>query len=255
MQQVQQTEVPILRSFYLKHKDIGTVHVIARSNMRSITAHWKQGILQVGVPRGLYKSVLDEYLDRVGPRALDAKPNNYSPLDPITTDFFTVRFVRDASRPGYVWVKDNNRDSVIAVSSELDVNAPAVGRTISKVVLTLAAFQARVYDPQNHHLVGNRLLAEAAAVAEELGVKVLSWKMSRGIRTLGTCTALGVISISNAVMFLPADLRRFIYCHELAHITYPNHSTEFHALVNKYVGGTEKDCIDRIKHFNWPILK
>jgi predicted metal-dependent hydrolase len=56
-------------------------------------------------------------------------------------------------------------------------------------------------------------------------------------------------------MLLPEHLVRYIILHEYAHLTHMDHSPAFHALVNQYTGGKEKELEKELKQFVWPIIK
>ena len=100
------------------------------------------------------------------------------------------------------------------------------------------------------------LINYAWQVAEELNIKPSSFVASNGFRRLGTCNvATKQIRLSYALLFMPEHLVRYIICHELAHLTHPNHSKEFHELCNKLVGGKEKEYSREVNHFEWPVLK
>ena len=93
-------------------------------------------------------------------------------------------------------------------------------------------------------------------MAVELNIKPSSFVASNGFRRLGTCNvSTKQIRLSYALLFMPEHLVRYIICHELAHLTHPNHSKEFHDLCNKLVGGKEKEYSREVNHFEWPVLK
>ena len=74
---------------------------------------------------------------------------------------------------------------------------------------------------------------------------------------LGHCTAREprTIQLSRNLMFLSERLVRYVICHELAHLTHMNHSPEFHALVDRYTGGRERELEQELKHYPWPIVR
>ena len=41
----------------------------------------------------------------------------------------------------------------------------------------------------------------------------------------------------------------------VAHLPEMNHSQRFHLLCNKYCNGLEKQYINELKHYHWPVLK
>ena len=56
-------------------------------------------------------------------------------------------------------------------------------------------------------------------------------------------------------MYMPDELRRYVICHELAHLTYHNHSKAFHALADRYLDGRERELDARLKAFRLPLVR
>lgn len=65
----------------------------------------------------------------------------------------------------------------------------------------------------------------------------------------GSCTREGNISLSLYLAALPDELIDFVCVHELCHRIHPNHSAEFHALVNLHTGGREKELAKQLKNY------
>lgn len=65
----------------------------------------------------------------------------------------------------------------------------------------------------------------------------------------GSCTREGNISLSLFLVTLPDDLIEFVCIHELCHTVHPNHSAEFHALVDHHTEGREKELQKRMKNY------
>lgn len=63
----------------------------------------------------------------------------------------------------------------------------------------------------------------------------------------GSCTSQGNISLSLFLMTLPQHLRDYVIIHELCHTVHHNHSAQFHSLVNKIVGGNEKQLASELR--------
>jgi predicted metal-dependent hydrolase len=66
----------------------------------------------------------------------------------------------------------------------------------------------------------------------------------------GSCTREGNISLSLYLAALPDELVEYVCIHELCHTVHPNHSAEFHALVDFYIGGREKVLQKELKMFS-----
>ncbi len=65
----------------------------------------------------------------------------------------------------------------------------------------------------------------------------------------GSCTREGNISLSLFLAALPEELIEFVCIHELCHTVHPNHSAEFHNLVNLHTSGREKELQKRLKNY------
>lgn len=75
--------------------------------------------------------------------------------------------------------------------------------------------------------LGTRLQAEATA--HGFGFSAVRIRLQR--TRWGSCSTRGVISLNLALLFQPADVVRYLLCHELAHTRHMNHSPRFWACV------------------------
>ncbi len=66
----------------------------------------------------------------------------------------------------------------------------------------------------------------------------------------GCCTARGNLSLSLYLMLLPSRLRDFVLLHELCHTVHLNHSPHFHALLDKCLGGRERELNNELKSYH-----
>lgn len=244
----------ITQSFVYRHTKYDDVTVSVRRNARRMSIRWQRGKVLVTMPPGVRYSDFVKMFDESS-HWLDAHtPKLYSNLEPIVTDFFTITFERNMERPGTVWPSRVANPSVIVVSNDLDPDHPEVAARISQIVARLAAVHSNIYD-NRHRVVGNKLIEEAKAVSAGLGVSPRKWKVSDGQRVLGSCTGRNDINLSTTLMFLPAKLRHYVYCHELAHLTHHNHSAEFHNLLESYLGAPESEYTDLYKTVRLPLLR
>ncbi len=90
-----------------------------------------------------------------------------------------------------------------------------------------------------------RILAE---VSERTGLKYRRVTVRKTHSRWGSCTREGNISLSLYLAALPDELVEYVCIHELCHTVHPNHSSEFHALVDFHTGGREKELQKRLKN-------
>lgn len=214
------------------------------STARRISARWKNNELCVVVPPGTRMRDVVAVLQPLIPRIMAKRPKlKYHEGQVIEYPEFKVAIQRQDVKPLVVTLTGATLAPVISVGSQLDFENPEVTAIVSRMMCHIA----RKVAPQV-------LLSRAREIAARLGLTPRQWKISTGRRTLGTCHADKSISLSQVVVFLSPELRDYIICHELAHLTEMNHSPRFHQLCDNYCGGREKELIAKLKKFNWPIL-
>ena len=95
----------------------------------------------------------------------------------------------------------------------------------------------------------------------ELPAKVEHWARHFGFRygrvtiratrsKWGSCSGVCNISLSLFLMKLPPHLRDYVIIHELCHTVHHNHSAEFHALVDRCLGGNEKYLRSELRRYS-----
>lgn len=65
----------------------------------------------------------------------------------------------------------------------------------------------------------------------------------------GSCTARNDLSLSLYLMALPEHLRDYVIVHELCHTVHHDHSSRFHALVDRCLEGREKILDKELKSY------
>lgn len=145
------------------------------------------------------------------------------------------RGIRVVETPLYITVYVNDQIDITTEQAQYAINT-----VLKKVAFVLA---------QRH------LISEGRDVARPLGVSVGGWRIGRGTMTLGTCSSKKIITLSAMLGFLPLHLRRYVVMHELTHLTYMNHSTEFYDLLDRFAGGRLQLLRQELKAFDWPILR
>ena len=233
---------------HIEDKEFGKIYVELRRGMTSgrFTYH-TDGSLLMRAPLGVSIADLKRMVDvnREQLRRLP-RPEGVSFHLGQVIECYKCRVVIESQNrmPGYIlnhWDEDTLH---LQVHESADLNDEGVKRTISTVI-------GRAMEVQAHAA----LLPFAHKVADELGLQPAGFEVGRGMRKLGHCTSKRIIQLSRNLMFLPQELIRYIICHELAHLTHMNHSPEFHALVNQYTDGHERDLEQQLRHFHFPILK
>lgn len=65
----------------------------------------------------------------------------------------------------------------------------------------------------------------------------------------GSCHSGKGISLNYYLFFLPPELINAVICHELAHLSYANHSSDFKNLLNQYLSGNRKILESELKRY------
>lgn len=166
----------------------------------------------------------------------------YAPGQRIEMPELAIEFRRQSFAPDRVACMARMPVTLVEVGSELDFDNAELQQLLGKVVMRVAlALAPRI------------LLPRAREIAGRVGTAPASWRVYSGRRVLGSCNSRGEVALSCACVFLPPELRDFIVCHELAHLTEMNHSARFHSLCDLYLGGNEKFLIGQLRRFQWPL--
>lgn len=78
-------------------------------------------------------------------------------------------------------------------------------------------------------------------LATQTGLRYTKLTIRAARTKWGSCSAQNGISLSLYLMTLPEHLRDFVILHELCHTVHHNHSARFHALLDRLVGGRERE--------------
>lgn len=187
----------------------------------------------------IVRKMLTEHADKLGPAPL------YTRGQVIETSFGSISITSGAGRRG-LRLRETNEGFEVGVSPALDIASRPVILAIANGLKQIGTL-----------IVHRHILDEAREIAIETGAGMPdSWTVGHGRSTFGTCRRRGAsteISLSYTMAFLPAELRRYIVCHELAHLREMNHSPRFHALCNAYCGGLEAELSRRLRHHPLPL--
>lgn len=232
--------------YYIDDKEFGMVFITVRSNMRNITMRWKGGSLYMNVPPGAPKERLEQVLDELRPKLRESLTKDdlaYHIGQEIRCYGFKIVIDEQTKYHDRIIFSKNDNVVTVSVPSGIDLTTHSSKEWMSRALKTVA------------HNEAARLLPLAQKVTARLGVSPEHFEIGRGLRKLGHCTPKRVIQLSGNLLFLPEELIEYIICHELAHLTYMNHSPQFHALVNRYVNGQEKALEKKLKSFHWPVIR
>ncbi len=227
------------------HSVLGDVCVSVRSDARRFVARWRDGAVHLTVPVGVGESEIRDVLDRFAPRLMAKRPDvSYYPGMTIPLDGFAFEIKSQSHRPSSILVTVTEDRAYLEVGTDIDMSSDKGRLMINSMMCRVAA------------KVAPRLLLPAAReLARRHGLSPVSWHIMSGYRTLGKCTSARTIHLSHALVFLPKELRDYIVCHELAHLTHMSHSRRFHELCNRYCNGKEAAYIAALRAYRWPILR
>lgn len=235
----------ILSRCNIRHDVLGDVCVSERSDARRFIARWRDGVVHLTVPSGVVDREILDVLDRLAPRLMSKRPAvSYYDDMVIALDGFVFEIKSQSHRPASILATVKEDRAYLEVGTDIDMSSDKGRCMVSSMMCRVAA-----------KIAPRMLLPAAAELARRLGVEPASWHIMSGYRTLGKCTSARSIHLSHALVFLPRELRDYIICHELAHLTYMCHSRRFHELCDRYCGGREAACIAALKSYRWPILR
>lgn len=235
-----------LVSQHFRDPQLGEIAIRVHANATSFKARWQGGILKVTIPPRVTAEMFNKALNSMRESILSHKPNaRYFDGQSIDFEDFSIKIAYSNLIDHYtVYSNVVGTDTyAITIGAALDFSNPEVELLIIKHIKNIARFHAK-----------NTLPIIAQDEFQRLGIaNTPEIEISHGLQRLGFCTPSGRIAISYAVAFLPNELRRFVICHEAAHLREHNHSKAFHNIVNEYVGGREAELEAKLKSFVWPI--
>lgn len=229
---------------YIEHQQLGCVVVNTRRDSRHVSARWRKGIVSVNVPYGIARADVLRILDEFSPRLLRTRPQvDYRVGQRLDFPLFSVE-LRRCVVPDKIIGIPRLPVSYVEIGDGVNLEMERHARGVSDMLIKIA----RRCAPQV-------LVGYARQVAARVGVAPMAWAISSGKRTLGTCNADGVISLSFMLMLLPVELMDYVVCHELAHLSEMNHSSRFHALLDRYLDGRESQLVHSLKTYRWPVFR
>lgn len=235
----------IVTSSVYTHPVLGPVKISVRPSARHIIFRWRDKVLHATVPESTTLEYYEKVLEDSVARLLELRPSDTRFYDGMTLrlDGYAFTFGLRPLSPDYLSLTYTASECTIVGGRGFDYSSPTAPTDITNMMLKVAAKVApAILDPIVRSEIGRT------------GAHPASVKYIRGTRKLGHCDSRRNVAISTACLFLPDELRRYIVCHELAHLTEMNHSPRFHALCDRYLGGNERRLIAALRSYRWPIV-
>lgn len=230
-------------------EEFGNVMIKINNRARRVIFRVKDGILKMTCPPCFNRKDIIRSIEgnREGLRRLFERVNKKSPLpfyegQRILCGRYTLNIGRQKHFPGELLLGRNGYDLSVLCYESVDMGNPDIQDRIRRGIEILVRKAAEDFLPIR--------VRENAA---RLGLRVGRVTIGRGRRKLGHCTGKGDISLSFYLMFLPFHLVDYIIFHELAHLSYMDHSEAFHRLCDVYCGGKEKKWRSELRKFVFPI--
>ena len=197
--------------------DAFAVRVSPRARRLTARVH-AGGRVEIVVPVGVGPNAVRDFVRRFSPwidRKVAAMQPNCGPEDPVPGE---IRFAFGEERFAVEWRCAAARE-LRADGERLVVNAadPRAARQLLRGWLKRAA-QMRL---------APRLQGLAAELRFEVGRVAIRCQRTRW----GSCSTHGTVSLNASLLFLRAEVVRYLFVHELAHLRHMNHSRRFWRLV------------------------
>lgn len=233
------------KSFVVMHDRLGPIHVTRRRSSSRISGRWKDGRAYFNVPDFLDGSRILSEIEQLASKMIAGKKNVKFYYGQCL-EFDGLRFCisEQKVKPDSLICTLRGATAYIEVGSAMDLDDDATTESISRMMRCIAS-----------RMAPDILIPHARRIAATLGLEVKSWSIMNGHHVLGKCSSSGQIKLSYMNVFLPAELRGYIVCHELAHLKEMNHSRRFHYWCNLYCGGREAEFVKALNSYKWPLLR
>ncbi len=227
----------------------GRVHVQFRSTSRRIVARWRSGELHLTAPSHSPNEILS-FLRNNKEAILALRPQaRFLPGMSVKAPEFAVEILTEPDRStdyGTVMMARRGDYSLYHIKlNEMYLNDSTSAETqiiVEDLLLNVAVYMAKKI-----------LIPYAWECARRVGASPAQFKIHRAKGRYGSCSSRRIINLNPVLMFAPIELREFVICHELAHLTHMDHTAAFHALCDRYLGGREKVLNQALKRFRFPV--
>ncbi|MDE6327471.1 MAG: M48 family metallopeptidase [Duncaniella sp.] len=229
----------------LRHPELGIVRISMRRNATRITGRWDNGKVLIITPPSVDGDTLHRAIRHMTAGLLAHRPDvaRFETGRSLWLDGgVSFHFVRHVPLGTGIDVVRNGNEFRVRVGDRVDMLSPDTPGRISRLMIKCAAYCA-----------AEIMIPRARDIASRLGLRPSRFSISRGHKVLGHCSSRGEIAFSSLCVFLTSELRDYIICHELAHLTEMNHSARFHALCDSYLSGREAELAARLRSYAWPV--
>lgn len=249
-----QEQTMVVQSCRYRHPVLGQVKVTVRANSSKISARWVGSEIQVNIPPMLPVKTYDDFIAKYQDSLALMRPKQYFFIGQhIESPDISISIV-ESPKVATVAVSVNKAKSALpgptsytlSVGTALLANGigtPSVQSLINQNVIACAIHSAK-----------SIVIDQARASAKRIGRAPLGWLIKDSKRALGKCSSSGIITLSPRLIFMPHELREFVICHEIAHLSELNHSPAFHSLCNSYLGGREKELSLMARKYKFPVF-
>ena len=190
-----------------------TVRVSERATRLTARVH-VGGRVEIVVPRGVGPRTVRDFVYRFTPwinRKVAAMAQIVTATEAVPAE---ISFALTGEHFKVQW-QSAPRRRVLARAAELHIEAPNAqgARRVLRRWLRLAAAQ--------------RLAPCLLSLAREMKHKVTKVTIRCQRTRWGSCSSRGTVSLNCALLFLPDEVVRYLFVHELTHLTHMNHSLGF----------------------------
>lgn len=244
----------MLKSYEITDAEFGVVRVRVSARARRLIFRAQKGALEIvlpvnGLPRGVdlcgiiesNRAALRRIVARGKVRAAECALHDGRVIC-FPEGSIAIKATNDLKR-GYLKVYCPEKDRlVVAYNPQDDLSSPENYKKAARCVMRLMGIR-----------FGGVLRTLVETLADKLDAHPAEVRIGRGSRLLGHCSRSGVVTVSVYALFLPEHLRTYLVCHELAHLTYFDHSASFHKLCDEYCGGKGYEWRAELKRFMLPM--
>lgn len=236
------------------HPRLGIVTLNVSSRARRISiAISREGAVKLTLPDSSFRAqglkFLDEKAEWIAAKQQQAREQNRAAQKtiepPFSTKFHALRF-EPAAENTSPKARITEDEIIVSIPSGQSHSDPEIQALITQSIDIACRKEAQEYLPTR--------VEQLAAYARRIEPRY-KWKTgavtARKARTRwGSCAANNNISLNIALMLLPDRLIDYVILHELTHTVHKDHSSRFHALLDKLVHGAHADLRRELKNFS-----